>query len=128
MSPREQRILFTRLVAELLVKISETQWSYGKVEIAVDEWTVHSRRLYNDLETGERRIGIDRVHHPKGFHPRGLAVDLLVYINGVYITDGNHQIWKDLDLMAHQLHPGLNFGNEFNDSNHLSLGEIKEGS
>lgn len=125
MTPREQRVLFTRLATELIVAANTRPWEYGKVEVAVDEWTVHSKRLYIDLETGERRLGIDRVHHPKGFHPRGLAVDLLVYINGEYISDGSHPIWRDLDAMAHAYHAELNFGNEFNDSNHLSLGEIK---
>jgi hypothetical protein len=52
-------------------------------------------------------------------------VDVLVYINGVYVTDGAHPIWRDLDEMAHALHPKLNFGNEFNDSNHLSIFEVK---
>ena len=125
MSLREDRILFTSLVTQLLVKVSEREWSYGKVEVAVDEWTVHSKRIYTDLETGERRMGTDRVHHPKGFHPRGLALDLLVYIDGAYISDGGHPIWRDLDQLAHSLHPDLNFGDEFNDSNHLSLGEVK---
>jgi hypothetical protein len=125
MTPRESRVLFTSLVVKLLTEISLHVWPYGKVEVAVDEWTVHSNRIYIDKETGERRFGIDRIHHPKGFHPKGLALDLLVYINGVYITDGNHPIWKDLDEMAHMLDDRLNFGNEFHDSNHLSFGELK---
>lgn len=125
MTLREQRVLFTKLVAQLLVNIEKRSWTYGVVEVAADEWTVHSNRIYTDSTTGERRLGVDRVHHPKGFHPRGLAVDLLVYINGTYVSDGAHQIWRDLDKMAHELHPVLNFGDEFNDSNHLSLGEVK---
>jgi hypothetical protein len=126
MTLREARVLFTKLVGQLLVQIDQTDWSrYGKVEVAVDEWTVHSNRIYIDNATGQRRFGVDRIHHPKGFHPRGLALDLLVYINGAYITSGSHPIWRDLDIMAHKLHPELNFGDEFHDSNHLSLGEVK---
>lgn len=125
MTHREERVRFTQLVAELIVAINGRTWDYGEVEVAVDEWTVHSKRLYMDVETNERRIGIDRVHHPKGFHPKGLAVDLLVYIGGIYITDGSHSIWGDLDSMAKALDARLNFGNEFNDSNHLSFGELK---
>jgi len=122
---RDLRMLFTRLVSELLVQVNNRLWTYGKVEIVIDEWTVHSKRIYIDDETGERRHGIDRVHHPKGFHPKGLAVDVIVYINGIYVSSGSHPIWRDLDEMAHVLHKDLNFGNEFNDSNHLSLGELK---
>ena len=126
MSPREARVLFTSLVVKLLSQTNAKVWDYGKVEIAIDEWTIHSKRKFRDLLTGETRTGVDLVHSPKGFHPRGLAVDLLIYIDGKYVTDGNHPIWKDLDKMAHQLHPSLNFGDEFNDSNHLSLGEVTE--
>lgn len=128
MTLREQRVKFTNLVVRLLAQVSSSQElidKYGEVEIAIDEWTVHSKRIYIDDQTGERRTGTDRIHHPKGFHPRGLAVDVLLYINGTYITDGNHQIWRDMDKMAHALDPGLNFGDEFHDSNHLSLGEVK---
>lgn len=128
MSPRELRVKFTNLVVRLLTKVASNQEfinKYGDVDIAIDEWTVHSNRVYLDHATGEKRLGVDRVHHPKGFHPRGLAVDLLVYINGTYVTDGSHPIWRDLDKMAHDLDPDLNFGDEFNDSNHLSLGEVK---
>ena len=125
MTPRELRVLFTSLVCQLVTQVNQKQWTYGKVEIAFDEWTVHSKRIYIDSETGERRTGIDRVHHPKGFHPRGLAVDVLVYINGVYVSQGDHPIWRDLDTMAHALDDKLNFGNEFNDANHLSYGELK---
>jgi hypothetical protein len=124
-TPREERVLFTKLVVDLLIHIEQVDWSYGKVEVAVDEWTVHSNRIYLDQATGERRLGIDRVHHPKGFHPRGLALDLLVYINGVYVTDGAHPIWNDLDKMARSLDAKLRFGLSFNDSNHLSFGEVK---
>lgn len=124
MTLRERRVLFTSLVVKLLSNASQREWPYGKVEFAIDEWTVHSKRVYQDDITGERRFGIDRIHNPKGFHPKGLAVDLLVYINGDYLTSGSHPIWKELDAMAHELHPSLNFGDEFNDSNHLSLGEL----
>lgn len=124
MGLREDRVLFTNLIARLLVEISERDWKYGEVEVAVDEWTVHSERVYIDRLTGERRTGTDRVHHPKGLHPRGLAVDVNVYINGEYISAGGHPIWTDIDEMAHRLHPKLSNGSEFNDSNHISLGEI----
>lgn len=124
MGLREDRVLFTSLVVKVLQAIAERQWSYGMVEVAVDEWTVHPRRMYIDDETGERRTGTDRVHHPAGFHPKGLAVDLLVYIDDVYITSGSHPIWHDLDQIAQGLDPKLHFGIEFHDSNHLSLGEL----
>lgn len=125
MTLREQRVLFSSLVCQLGEAILSKTWSYGTVEFAFDEWTVHSNRVFTDAETGERRGGVDRVHNPKGFHPKGLAVDVLIYINGKYVTSGDHPIWRDLDQMAHILHKDLNFGDEFHDSNHLSFGEVK---
>jgi hypothetical protein len=120
---REERVYFTNLVATLLTAISHKTWPY-KVEVAIDEWTVHSDRIYTDRATGERRLGVDRIHNPKGYHPKGLAVDFLIYVDGKYVSDGGHPIWRDLDEMAHGLDSRLNFGDEFHDSNHLSLGEL----
>lgn len=119
MSLREDRCLFTTLVAELLVKVKDRQWSYGKVEVAVDEWTIHTPRRVR-LEGVLHKNAEDAVHKKDSRHHRGLALDLLVFINGEYISNGDHPIWQDLDKMAKELDPRFSFGIEFRDANHLS--------
>lgn len=126
MTLRERRVLFTSLVSSFLHSVSRWSWTYGKVEIAIDEWTIHSRREYIDDVTDEKRVGIDVVHHPNGLHPLGLAVDLLVYINDAYVTSGEHPIWRELDTIACSLDPLLRLGIPFHDPNHLSYGEVSD--
>lgn len=120
-------MLFTALKARLIVFINERAWSYGHVEVAEDEGTVHSPRL---MWSPDRQPGAsiklylrDAVHAEGSFHHLGLATDLLVYIDGQYIADGNHPIYRDIDVMARPLAPGFGLGISFGDSNHLSLGE-----
>ncbi len=127
MTQRERRVLFTVLKARLIVTINERAWSYGVVEVAEDEGTVHSPRLMwsSDQHPGApiKLYLRDAVHVEDSFHHRGLAVDLLVYIDGIYIADGNHPVYQDIDQMARALTPGFGLGIAFHDANHLSLGE-----
>ena len=122
MTLREERVLFTTLKCRLILWINEREdWSYGKVECAEDEGMVHSQRM---VKIGtEKAIALDVTHNPKGMHPQGKAVDLLIYINGDYIRSGDHPIWKEIDQKAQELHPKLSLGLEFHDANHLSFGE-----
>jgi len=123
----EHRVLFTALKAQLIVAINERSWSYGQVQVAEDEGTVHSPRLMwsPDTQPGApiKLYLRDAVHTDSSFHHRGLAVDLLVYIDGEYIRDGNHPIYADIDHMARAMSPGFGLGISFGDANHLSLGE-----
>lgn len=126
MSLREDRIEFTRLVVEIIIWINDiysinNPHINGKVEVAIDEWTVKNPRLVKI--DGENRIAIDKVHNPRGQHPNGLAVDLLIYINDEYVSDGNHPIWKIIDDRCRSIRSDFGLGIRFHDSNHLSLGE-----
>jgi hypothetical protein len=125
MTLQEKRCLFTKLACELITWINTHDWVTERaeageaalsddydVECAVDEWTVHSPRWAQD-----------RVHDPDGLHPHGLAVDLLIYINGDYITDGSHPIWKRINTHARSMDAQFGLGLSFNDANHLSYGE-----
>ena len=123
MTLREQRVYFTGLVVRLLSQIAEHKWPYGTVEVAGDEWTVHTPRMVRLGETGPRQLAWDAVHKRAGQHPKGLAVDLLVYIDGDYVESGDHQIWKDIDGMARTMDPEFGLGLAFQDPNHLSYGE-----
>jgi len=117
---RQQRCYFTELTCDLVAWIAGKEWPW-KVEVAIDEWTIHNPRL---VKVGTQKVlAEDRVHHPGGQHPRGLAVDLLIYIDGEYITDGTHPIWKYIDERAREMDPHFGLGIHFNDANHLSYNE-----
>lgn len=121
---RQKRILFTHSVAKLLLQVNGEKCNGRLVEVAVDEWTVHSPRLV--MVGVERVIAEDRVHLPGGRHSEGLAVDLLVYLDGEYVTSGEVAVWKWIDKKAKAIHPALSLGMEFHDANHLSWAEGDE--
>ena len=125
MTLRESRVLFTSCVGQLLSDVRLKAWSYGKVEVAVDEWTVHTPRRVRLRDGGIAWLE-DAVHKLGSRHHEGLGLDLLVYINGVYVERGSHPIWYELDAMAKAINPHFSFGIEFNDSNHLSWREGDE--
>jgi hypothetical protein len=117
MSLQEKRVYFTRLACALITEIN----ALDGVECAVDEWTVHNPRM---VKVGTQKVlAEDRVHHPRGQHPKGLAVDLLVYINGEYIVDGDHPVWRKIENTARRHDPNFGLGLHFNDANHLSYDE-----
>lgn len=122
MTLRERRCAFTAATALLLRQIAERAWSYGRVEIAMDEGTVKSPRKVR-YENGMVGFAADGVHKRGSRHHEGLALDLLVYIDGNYISDGSHPIWRDIDAMARAISPRLSLGIEFHDANHLSWDE-----
>lgn len=68
-------------------------------------------------------MAMDAVHIPKSFHYQGLAADLLLYLNGVYISDGGHPTWKAIHEKWKSLSPLCTEGSGWNDSNHFSFGE-----
>lgn len=60
-------------------------------------------------------------HNPKGFHPRGLAIDLNLFKDGVYLTNTEDHLplgglWESL---------GGSWGGRWEDGNHYSWGESK---
>lgn len=121
-SLREKRISFTYLKHQLLAWFFEQDWShYGKVELAEDEGTIHSPR--RTLAHGEIRMLVDAVHTAGSFHHQGLATDLLIYIDGTYLQDGDHPIWRDINAKARSMDPQFGLGLRFGDADHLSLGE-----
>jgi hypothetical protein len=123
MSLREQRVLFTRELAGLIrwLGLEHPEW-----EVALDEATVKSPRkvrMGKVLQTAD-----DAVHKPSSFHHRGLAADLLLYIDGQYVKDGDHPAWKAIAERWEAQHPLCTSGRRWQDANHVSLGEgRKEG-
>lgn len=122
MTLRERRCAFTHAVIRLLYEARRREWSYGDVEFAFDEGTVKNPRKIR-VPAGFTTEAEDAVHRRGSRHYEGLALDLLVYINGVYVTSSEHPIWREMDAMARAIDPRLSFGIEFHDANHLSWEE-----
>lgn len=121
MSLKDDRVLFTIHSCQLILWINQTQWAYGKVECFEGEGFIAFKRAVKDGV--HRMIVTDAVHIPTSRHYQGLAKDLCVFIDGEYITDGNHPIWRDIDKKAQEIHRSLSLGVEFHDANHLSWAE-----
>lgn len=124
------RVAFTRLVADFLVWFKTAPWgewnTFTTIEVAIDEWTIHSpRKVRHFKEDGSSEIlqAYDGVHELHGKHPIGLACDLLIWLDGNYLTDGEHPIWKEIDQHCRQVRGDFGLGLKFKDANHLSLGE-----
>ena len=118
MTLRERRCAFTAATVQLLAAVLSRGWSYGKVEVAFDEGTIHTPRRVHHFGEAE-----DAVHKRGSRHHDGLAVDLLLYIDGAYVADGSHPIWAEIDRMAGAIDRRLSLGIEFHDANHLSWEE-----
>lgn len=122
MTLRERRCAFTAATARLLVAVLSRDWPHGRVEVAFDEGTIKSpRKIRHD--NGTVGFAADAVHKRGSRHHEGLALDLLVYIDGNYVSDGSHPIWVEIDAMARAIDERLSLGIEFHDSNHLSWEE-----
>ncbi len=120
---REKRCYFTSLVAEVIGFILRIPG----FSVALDEGMVSSPRMvYLSLQDKEKTEAYDAVHIPTSFHHNGLAVDLLLYRNGTYISDGSDPIWVEIDKFCRSLDPWFGLGISFHDANHLSYGEHRQ--
>jgi hypothetical protein len=70
-----------------------------------------------DARDGDR----DSPHLKGGCHDFRLAIDLNLFINGIWITDGGHPAWKQIGEFWETLHPLARWGGRFNDANHFSF-------
>ena len=116
MTLRDERVLFTRLLVDLLLYMRE--W-HSEAEVALDEGTVKSPR--NVWYAGNKLALSDGVHRRGSRHHDGCAMDLLVYIEDQYIADGEHPIYRDMGLHWESLHDRAAWGGHFEDANHFSL-------
>jgi hypothetical protein len=114
-------VLFTRLLRELLDYVEEF---HRGAEIAFDEVRVKSPRLTR--LNGSRVELEDGVHRRGSRHHDGCAADLLVYIGGKYIDDGDHTVYKDMGRHWETLHDRAAWGGHFHDANHFSLASEPE--
>ena len=63
----------------------------------------------------------DGPHKKGGAHYTGLGMDLLLYVNGTYITDGDHPAWQKIGAMWEQMNSSARWGGRFEDANHFSF-------
>ncbi len=103
MTLRQHRVLFTRLISEHVLWLFEQG-----LEVAYDEVT---ERITEKDPTSD--------HMKNSVHHLGLAADLNLYRNGVYLKQTSDHaasgaVWKT----RHSL---CRWGGEFSDGNHYSL-------
>lgn len=67
----------------------------------------------------------DAVHKIGGKHYAGLAIDLNLFIDGQWISSGDHPAWQDLGRYWKSLDPSATWGGDFAsvDVNHFSWDE-----
>lgn len=119
MTLRERRVKFSRLISELVLWVnSQPGW-----ECCYDEGTIHSPRVI--WVDGKKIQGADAVHKLNSFHHDGLAFDINFYVDGQYISDGNHPAYRRVGTYWKTLDPQCTWGFDFPnvDTNHFSLGE-----
>jgi hypothetical protein len=129
LSLASKRVLFTRLLGQLLGHATEQGW-----HVALGEGYINSTRTVSVKEdSGEKLFTArDRVHHPRSLHYLGLAVDLLLYEPRIaqdgtevldWVKDGGHPTYALLGQFWKHLHPQAAWGGDFEsvDSNHFSL-------
>jgi len=102
----EKRVLFTRLLAELILWASSEGY-----DLALDQVKRSEAEAKANAAKGK---GISN-----SLHILGLAADLNLYIKGVYqeTTEAHKKIGEKWKTM----HPLARWGGDFNDGNHYSL-------
>lgn len=103
LSLRQARVEFTRLVGLLIGEAFRLGY-----EAALDEAT---ERLTQKDPTSDHRTG--SLHHV------GLALDLLLYRNGTYLTETED--YRRLGEWWERQHPLARWGGRFGDGNHFSF-------
>lgn len=62
-----------------------------------------------------------RGHMPGSLHYSRLAVDVNLFVDGEWISDGSHPAWEVLGEFWESLHPLCAWGGRFGDANHFSI-------
>lgn len=109
MTLREQRILFSRLISELVLWVNQ-QPGYA---CAYDQV---KRTATEAAENAKKGTGISR-----SLHVDGLAADLLLYMDGVYQERSESHAF--IGKQWKRMHPLARWGGDFSkpDGNHYSL-------
>jgi hypothetical protein len=110
-SLRSLQSLFMRCLGELI------RYAYSRgYELTAGEAFVQSPRRSRSGQWVE-----DGVHMECSLHYTRLAMDLNLFIDGNYITNGEHIAWVDLGNYWEALDPLCSWGGRFRDANHFSV-------
>ena len=99
---------FTKMVGDLIIYVySHNGWSLTLGDAYRDS------RLHGE-------VGIKKGYGAsKSLHKSRLAIDFNLFVNGEYITDGDHPAYKDITDYWKAI--GGTSGIDWNDGNHFSL-------
>jgi hypothetical protein len=85
------------------------------------EFTLGEAYVQTPRKTREGTFVSDGVHMPSSLHYTRLAIDLNLFIRGVYITRSDDMAWIDLGSFWKGLDPSCSWGGDFGDANHFSV-------
>lgn len=74
-----------------------------------------------DLINNRKVMVEDRVHKLDGNHPKGLAEDEQLFVDGKHITESTAPEWIEAGEKWESMHPLCSWGGRFSDGNHISL-------
>lgn len=109
------RLRHTQAIAQLILWTKQQ-----RIDLVLGEGYVMLDRRFH-LSDGNIAKGQDAVHLRTGNHYRGLAMDCLLYIDGTYITNGDHPTWRRIGEKWETLDTLARWGGHFGDANHLSF-------
>lgn len=120
------------LLVRSLARLIEYAYSRG-YELTFGEAFVQSPRKVEVLlpttcpkckapnEIHFKGYAVDRVHMPASLHQARLAVDMNLFVDGAFITNGDDPAWAALGNYWEQLDPACCWGGRFKDANHFSV-------
>ena len=108
MTLSEKRCLFTRLLSSLIL------WAHDQgFELNFGEGYV--------AQTDARDGDYDGPHRSGGAHYTGLGMDLNLFVDGKWVSDGSHVVWTVIGVRWEGMNDLCRWGGRFNDANHFSL-------
>jgi len=108
---REKQFLLVKCLGEFIR--FATQRGY--------ELTLGEAYIATPRRTRDGKVVDNGVHMRGSLHYERLAIDLNLFVDGVYITASDHPAWVELGHFWEALDPSCRWGGRFADGNHLSV-------
>lgn len=106
----EKQQIFAECVGELLQFISRTDG----IDVTLGD-------AYRDPRLHGNFSELGGYGNSKSMHKIRLAIDLNLFVEGEYITDGGHDKYKVIGEYWESLDPFARWGGRFGDANHFSF-------
>lgn len=100
MTLKEKQILFAKLIAEFI------SWIFGEGY---------------SVTLGDGNVSTKTGHMKNSLHYIRLAQDLNLFVDGKYISKGDHPVYKKLGEKWESMHELCTWGGRFQDANHFSI-------